>query len=61
MLFVGALNINKLPQQRAANILNNIIAVALFVISIINVVLNAYGLNYKADPLYNAAKTTGSL
>ncbi|XP_018011580.1 ninjurin-1 isoform X2 [Hyalella azteca] len=44
-LIIGALNINKLDQQFAANILNNIIGVMLFTITVVNVVLNAFGLS----------------
>lgn len=55
-LIIGALNINKIEQQRAANILNNIITLMLFAITLINVVLNSFGLNHDANRLYDKAR-----
>ena len=50
MLVLGAVNINKVSQQRAAMILNDIITVMLFFISVDNIVLNSLGLSYNHDP-----------
>lgn len=61
LLVIGALNINKLSQQRAANILNNIISIMFFIISIVNVILNAFGLSYKANELFMAASENGGV
>jgi len=60
-LILGALNINVFDQQRAANILNNIITFVLFGISLINVILNSFGLSHKANALFNAAWNHGNI
>ncbi|XP_064119753.1 ninjurin-1-like isoform X4 [Macrobrachium nipponense] len=43
-LIIGGMNINDPQQHTAADILNNIIVAFLFVISVVNVVLSAFGI-----------------
>lgn len=43
-LIIGGMDINDPSQHKAADILNNIIVIFLFVISVVNVVLSAFGI-----------------
>ncbi|XP_068242143.1 ninjurin-1-like isoform X1 [Palaemon carinicauda] len=43
-LIIGGMNINDPQQHKAADILNNIIVMFLFVISVVNVILNSLGI-----------------
>ncbi|XP_076057722.1 ninjurin-1-like isoform X5 [Oratosquilla oratoria] len=43
-LIVGGMNINDPKQERTADILNNIILIMVFAISLVNVVLSAFGI-----------------
>ena len=39
-LVIGGMDINKKPSQRAADILNNVIVVLIFLITLVNVIIN---------------------
>ncbi|CAL8107156.1 unnamed protein product [Orchesella dallaii] len=45
-LFIGALNINKPKSQRIADILNNLITIQIFIITVINVVISSFGIEH---------------
>lgn len=53
LLFVilGSLDINKRKDQGMAIVLNDIILVIIFVISIINVVISGFGIEHSSQPL----------
>lgn len=53
LLFVvlGSLDINKRKDQGMAIVLNDIILVLIFVISIINVVISGFGIEHSSQPL----------
>ncbi|CAG7821699.1 unnamed protein product, partial [Allacma fusca] len=44
ILYIGTLNINKEKHCNRANILNNLITVQIFLISVINIVISAFGI-----------------
>lgn len=48
---IGSLNINKQQDQTAAIILNDIILVVVFVISVVNVIISGFGIEYSSQPL----------
>ncbi|KAM8706482.1 hypothetical protein ACLKA7_010709 [Drosophila subpalustris] len=48
---IGSLNINKQHDQNAAIILNDIILVVIFVISVLNVIISGFGIEYSSQPL----------
>uniref|UniRef100_A0A182PND6 Ninjurin a n=1 Tax=Anopheles epiroticus TaxID=199890 RepID=A0A182PND6_9DIPT len=48
---IGSLNINRKPDQTAAIVLNDIILVLIFVISLINVIISGFGIEYSSQPL----------
>ncbi|EDV94472.1 GH21383 [Drosophila grimshawi] len=48
---IGSLNINKQQDQTAAIILNDIILVVIFVISVMNVIISGFGIEYSSQPL----------
>ncbi|XP_073847845.1 ninjurin C isoform X3 [Musca autumnalis] len=50
-VIIGSLNINRKKDQTAAIILNDIIMVVVFVISVINVVISGFGIEYSSQPL----------
>ncbi|XP_075147062.1 ninjurin C isoform X3 [Haematobia irritans] len=50
-VIIGSLNINRKQDQTAAIILNDIIMVVVFVISVINVVISGFGIEYSSQPL----------
>ncbi|XP_005188342.1 ninjurin-1 isoform X3 [Musca domestica] len=50
-VIIGSLNINRKTDQTAAVILNDIIMVVIFVISVINVVISGFGIEYSSQPL----------
>ncbi|XP_013107120.1 ninjurin-1 isoform X2 [Stomoxys calcitrans] len=50
-VIIGSLNINRKQDQTAAIILNDIIMVIVFVISVINVVISGFGIEYSSQPL----------
>ena len=39
-LVIGGMDINKKPSQRTADILNNVIVVLIFLITLVNVIIN---------------------
>ncbi|XP_030371073.1 ninjurin-2 isoform X3 [Scaptodrosophila lebanonensis] len=43
---IGSLNINKRKDQAAANILNDIILAMVFVISVVNIIISGFGIEY---------------
>ncbi|KAH8382700.1 hypothetical protein KR009_004869, partial [Drosophila setifemur] len=48
---IGSLNINKEKDQTAAVILNDVILVVVFVISVVNVIISGFGIEYSSQPL----------
>lgn len=48
---IGSLNINKQQDQTAAIILNDVILVVIFVISVVNVIISGFGIEYSSQPL----------
>lgn len=50
-IIIGSLNINRQKEQSAAIILNDIILVLIFVISIVNVIISAFGIGHASQPL----------
>ncbi|EDW24942.1 GL24423 [Drosophila persimilis] len=48
---IGGLNINRQKDQTAAVILNDIILVVIFVISVLNVIISGFGIEYSSQPL----------
>ncbi|XP_017845909.1 ninjurin-2 isoform X1 [Drosophila busckii] len=48
---IGSLNINKQQDQTAAIILNDVILVVVFVISVVNVIISGFGIEYSSQPL----------
>ena len=45
-LIIGGLNINKEPNQRTANILNDVIVIVIFLITLINVIISGFGIRH---------------
>lgn len=50
-IVIGSLNINRRNEQAAAIILNDIILILIFFISILNVVIAAFGIEHSSRPL----------
>lgn len=50
-IVIGSLNINRGKEQAAAVILNDIILVMIFIISIVNVIISAFGIEHASQPL----------
>lgn len=50
-IIIGSLNINRTNEQSAAIILNDIILIFIFLISIINVIISAFGIEHSSRPL----------
>lgn len=48
---IGSLNINKQKDQTAAIILNDVILVVIFIISVVNVIISGFGIEYSSQPL----------
>merc|ERR1712109_560 len=46
-LVIGGFNINEEPIEKVANILNDIITVLVFIITVINVIINGFGLSFE--------------
>ena len=46
------MDINKPHQQRAANILNDIILIFIFLISAINIVISSFGIQHSDKKIY---------
>ncbi len=45
-LIVGGLNINEEPDQKTANGLNDAIVIVIFLITLVNVVINGFGIRH---------------
>merc|ERR1712083_43739 len=54
-LVIGGFNINEEPNEKVADILNDIITVLVFVITVINVIINGFGLSF-VEPLNSGIK-----
>ncbi|XP_055608574.1 ninjurin-2 isoform X2 [Uranotaenia lowii] len=50
-VIIGSLNINRKRDQTAAIILNDVILVLIFAISLINVIISGFGIEYSSQPL----------
>lgn len=50
-IVIGSMNINRKNEQSAAIILNDVILILIFFISIINVVISAFGIEHASKPL----------
>lgn len=50
-IIIGSLNINRQKEQATAVILNDIILISIFVISIVNVIISAFGIEHASQPL----------
>lgn len=50
-IIIGSLNINRQNEQAAAIILNDVILVLVFLISIVNVIISAFGIEHSSKPL----------
>ncbi|KAG4070675.1 hypothetical protein HA402_013595 [Bradysia odoriphaga] len=51
-IVIGSLNINRKKDQTAAIILNDIILVLIFTISLVNVIISGFGMEYSSHPLH---------
>lgn len=51
-IVIGSLNINRKKDQTAAIILNDIILVLIFIISLVNVIISGFGIEYSSQPLH---------
>lgn len=51
-IVIGSLNINRKKDQTAAIILNDIILVLIFIISLVNVIISGFGMEYSSHPLH---------
>lgn len=50
-VIIGSLNINRKKDQTAAIILNDIILIMIFIISIDNVLISGFGIEHSSHPL----------
>lgn len=50
-MVIGGLDLNDHEDQPSAVILNDIIVLFIFVISVINIVISAFGIEYSNNPL----------
>ncbi|XP_060528956.1 ninjurin-2-like isoform X4 [Cylas formicarius] len=50
-VIIGGLNINKNRDHRAAVILNDVILIFIFLISVINIIISGFGFEYSNHPL----------
>lgn len=50
-IIIGSLNINRQKDQNAAIILNDIILILVFIISLINVIISGFGIEHSSQPL----------
>lgn len=50
-VIIGSLNINRKKDQTAAIILNDIILIMIFIISIDNVLISGFGIEHSSQPL----------
>lgn len=59
-IIIGSLNINRKNEQKGAIILNDIILVSVFLISIVNVIISAFGMEHSSKPLEKIRNWTES-
>ena len=52
-LILGGLNINDQEHHKTADILNNTTTSFVFIITIINIIINGFGLNHTNKTVYN--------
>ncbi|XP_076269154.1 ninjurin-2-like isoform X4 [Rhynchophorus ferrugineus] len=50
-VIIGGLNINKIRDHRAALVLNDIILIFIFLISVVNIIISGFGFEYSNQPL----------
>lgn len=50
-VIIGGLDLNDRADQPSALVLNDIIVIFIFVISVINIVISAFGIEYSNNPL----------
>lgn len=50
-VIIGGLNINKEKDHRTAIILNDMILLFIFLITIVNIIISGFGLDYASQPL----------
>ncbi|XP_038121028.1 ninjurin-2 isoform X3 [Culex quinquefasciatus] len=50
-VIIGSLNINRKTDQTAAVILNDVILVLIFLLSLINVIISGFGIEHSSQPL----------
>ena len=55
---IGGLNINRRKDQRVATILNDVILVFIFLISIDNVIISGFGIEHSSQPLQLISHTS---
>ncbi|XP_054082049.1 ninjurin-A isoform X5 [Zeugodacus cucurbitae] len=58
---IGSLNINRQKDQAAAVIINDIILVVIFVISVINIIISGFGIEYSSQPLIRLEEQANKL
>lgn len=51
-IVIGSLNINRKKDQTAAIVLNDTILVLVFIISLVNVIISGFGMDYSSQPLH---------
>ena len=56
-LVIGGMDINKKPSQRPADILNNVIVVIIFLITVVNVIINGFGIRYTDEDMFPKTAT----
>ena len=55
-LVIGGLNINDEPDQKTANILNDVIVVLVFLITLVNVIISGFGIRDVDDRVPSSLK-----
>ena len=55
-LVIGSLNINDEPDQKTANILNDVIVVLVFLITLVNVIISGFGIRDVDDRVPSSLK-----
>ncbi|XP_008474582.1 ninjurin-2 isoform X2 [Diaphorina citri] len=59
-LIIGGMNINKACNCRAANILNDVILIIIFLISAINVIISVFGMENSSNMMQLMSQTSAS-
>ncbi len=54
-LVIGGLNINEEPKQRTADILNDVIVVVIFLITLVNVIISGFGIRHTDENVQTAS------